>query len=110
MRQRLKRSGPLSLAHRRDRPGDGQDVFLIGQHPTGLGVTWTNTCSANFLSREFPLFGCAARVCAEQIDLSRNHVRVQSILALHVFFREAGEEASLLRAVSRSFHLSDIHG
>src|ERR1700689_4602587 len=94
----------------RGRPGD---VFLIGQPPTGLGLlcpSWTNTCSANFVSRELPLFRRAARVCAEQINLSRNHVRVQRILAVRVFFREAGEEASLIRAVSRSFHLSDIHG
>ena len=49
--------------------------------------------------RELPLFGCATRVCAEQIDLSRNHVRVQSIFAVRVFLREAGEEASVIRAV-----------
>ncbi len=64
----------------------------------------------NHLSRELSLFGCATRVCAEQIDLSRNHVRVQSILAVRVCLRKAGEEASVIRAVSRSFHLSDIYG
>ncbi len=56
------------------------------------------------------LFGCAARVCGEQVDLSRNHVRVQSILAVNASFREAGEEATFVRVVSWSFHFSDIYG
>ena len=50
---------------------------------------------------EFSLFGCTPRVGAEQVDLSRDHVGTQSILAVGVSFREATEEASFVRAVSR---------
>jgi hypothetical protein len=74
-------------------------------------VTRNTLWRTMFQSESEPLlFGRGARVCAQEIDLSRDHVRVQPILADGGLLPEGAEEAAFIRAVNWSSYFSDIHG
>ena len=95
---------------RQSESGSGSGLCLVPRNGRGRVCERIWEIGGPLSSIERLLFGSAARACAEQIDLSRHHVRVQSVLAVRGFFREGAEEASFIRTVNRSFHRSDIHG
>ena len=106
---RLPRRGPLiiALALAAFVSTNVDDLFLL--------MLWFLKRTSCFqmnstFGRAHSLFGCGARVCPEEIDLSCDHVRVQPIFADGGFFSEGAEEAAFISAVDRSSYRSDIHG